>query len=320
MRQICSLLLFPVALAAQAAPRTPVPDVTFPAFANGDGRQRLSDFQGHAVLVVTFADVWGGLAASDPAVKLHEAHHDENLVVILTHTPSGGTYADGATDIDLGAWALRRYPGASVRLCGQMQPTWRWQGEMSPFFAVIGPDQCLIASGDVQKGARPMQDAVAAALAQCNKGWGTADEAAARALAFGKGSLAQARSHAPGSVVAEVDAAFARHATAIEWLVADGQWQRARQSSARLEVAAKGIDEWAPRVTALVAMFTTEAAQAELELDAKLTRLVETLRKGTPDKNLHKRLAEFARKSEGSSVGNRAARLTALVAQAMALK
>ena len=316
----CSWSLFPATLAAQGAPTAPVADLTFPTFANGDGRQKLSDFRGHAILVATFADVWGGMAASDPAVKLWREHEDAGLIVILMHLASGGTYEDAATKLDLGAWAMRRYPGSGVRLCKDFDPTWRWTGAMSPFFAVLGPDLSVVATGDVQKGARPMQEAVAAALQRCNKGWGAAEEAPVRALAYGKGALGQARSTAPASLVPELDALFARHVAVVEWLIADGQWQRAKAQSARLESAVKGFDEWSSRAATLTASFATDSAKAELDLDGKLARLLDPLNKGAPEKALHKRLADFAKKNDGSSVGGRAARIATLVEQALTAK
>ncbi len=52
-------LLAGIPLAAQAPARAavggPVPDFTFPAFQNGDGRQQLSEFRGQPVLI----EFWG---------------------------------------------------------------------------------------------------------------------------------------------------------------------------------------------------------------------------------------------------------------------
>jgi hypothetical protein len=50
-----STLLVAAPLAAQANVGEAVPDVTFPTFLNGDGRQALSDFYGQPVMI----DIWG---------------------------------------------------------------------------------------------------------------------------------------------------------------------------------------------------------------------------------------------------------------------
>ncbi len=45
----------PLAAQQRASVGEPVPDVTFPEFLNGDGRQKLSDFYGQPVVI----DRWG---------------------------------------------------------------------------------------------------------------------------------------------------------------------------------------------------------------------------------------------------------------------
>lgn len=49
------LAALPVAAQQRASVGQPVPDVTFPEFLNGDGRQKLSDFLGQPVVI----DLWG---------------------------------------------------------------------------------------------------------------------------------------------------------------------------------------------------------------------------------------------------------------------
>ena len=49
------LLALPLAAQQRAAVGQSVPDVTFPNFLNGDGRQKLSDFYGQPVMI----DLWG---------------------------------------------------------------------------------------------------------------------------------------------------------------------------------------------------------------------------------------------------------------------
>ena len=49
------LLALPVAAQQRAAVGEKVPEVTFPPFLNGDGRQALSEFFGQPVMI----DIWG---------------------------------------------------------------------------------------------------------------------------------------------------------------------------------------------------------------------------------------------------------------------
>jgi hypothetical protein len=50
-----TLLALPLAAQERASVGQKVPDVTFPTFLNGDGRQQLSEFFGQPVLI----DLWG---------------------------------------------------------------------------------------------------------------------------------------------------------------------------------------------------------------------------------------------------------------------
>jgi hypothetical protein len=49
------LLALPVAAQQRANVGDKVPDVTFPTFLNGDGRQALAEFYGQPVMI----DIWG---------------------------------------------------------------------------------------------------------------------------------------------------------------------------------------------------------------------------------------------------------------------
>lgn len=57
VRSLVAVAAFALPLAAQARAEVgqKVPDHTFPAFLNGDGRQALSEFFGQPVMI----DVWG---------------------------------------------------------------------------------------------------------------------------------------------------------------------------------------------------------------------------------------------------------------------
>ena len=48
-------MVLPLAAQARAEVGQKIPDVTFPAFLNGDGRQAMSEFFGQPVMI----DIWG---------------------------------------------------------------------------------------------------------------------------------------------------------------------------------------------------------------------------------------------------------------------
>lgn len=52
---VAALLALPLAAQKRANVGEKVPDVTFPTFLNGDGRQNLSEFIGQPVMI----DLWG---------------------------------------------------------------------------------------------------------------------------------------------------------------------------------------------------------------------------------------------------------------------
>ncbi len=309
-----------IVLAAQTPTPNRLGDMTFPSFANGDGRQKLSEFLGQPVAVVGFADVNSGTVGADRAFKLLDQQGMDGLVVVLMHFASGGTFPDAAIGVDLGAWAMRRYPGREVRLCESVKaPTWKWEGT-SPFFAVIGPDGALVKSGDFTKGSKEFDAAVQVAMKQFGSGWGSPEEAVARKLMYVKGELAAARSKAPTSLTAEVDAVSARRQKSVEWLLDDGQWIRARRESEALADASKGVDEWTQALTLMADRFADDAGKRELDLDSKLEMALKPLKKNAPDKGLPRKLRELAKTGDGTKVGARASRLATLTEQALSIR
>ncbi len=313
---------FAQAAAASGSGAAPLRDFTFPTFANGDGRQKLSEFHGQPLLVVTFADVWGQTAGIDRAMKLLERYGKGGLQVVLAHTTSGGTFADGAGNVDPAAWAMRRYPGCNSRLCGDLTHTpWNWSGlGMPPYWAVIGPDGTAFGTGSFEKGAKELDAATHKAMEQFEAGWGTADEAALRKLLHHKGDLLAARAKATGSLSAEVDAVWKRRLASAEWLLTDGQWLRAKAEFDALALAAAAVPEWKESLATMSKALLDATSTQELDLDAKLQTLVKPLQSKSPAKDLPKRLRDFAKKHEGAAVAKRAERLAALAEQALAIR
>jgi hypothetical protein len=315
MRPLALAFLLAVPLVAQANQGTAV-DYTFPAFTNGDGRQKLSDFLGQPVLVATFANGWGGQAASQVALDLHEQHAADGLVVVLSYQ---GTI-DKAAPIEAPAWAMRLHPGANVRVCASLGNTpWTWS-ELPHYWAVIGPDGELLGAGNVQTNTKAMVEAAKAALQRSTKGWGDAAEAAVRAC-YARGALAKARAKADAcNLAGEVDALFERECAAVRWLIADGQWQRAKAEAARVASGAKGVPAWDVALATLQGELASDDAKRELDLDAKLERLLAPIATKRPDDALGKRLREFAKKNDGSRVAVRATRLAELADQSVRIR
>lgn len=308
-------LALPVA-GQDAAARTA--GFTFPEFHQGDGRQKLGEFAGETVLVATFFDGFNGTGFASAARKLHEKHGGEGLVVVLAVHPL--PRAAGAPEVTPGAWALHAGIEPGVRVCDlPKQAPWSWNGD-PPYYAVVGPDGAVVAAGNFNDSPKKLETAVQTALRMGSKGWGAGEQAAVRA-SCARGDLAKARAKAEAcGLSAEVDAHFERRCGTVRWLLADGQWQRAKQQADDLAAAAKDVDSWAGTVAALGAEFSSEAAKAELDLDGKLERLLRPLAKGRPDAQAARRLRDFAQKHEGSKVAARAARLAALVEQAATLR
>ena len=316
MRSPALALLVALPLWAQSEGKGPAADYTFPTFTHGDGRQKLSEFSGNPVLVASFADGWGGTAVSQIALDLHEAHADDGLIVILAH--QGPLHPDGP--VEAAAWAMRLHPGAWVRTCQSVSNNpWGWGG-LPHYYAVIGPDGELLGAGNVEANTKAMTAAVETALRRSAKGWGDDAEAAVRCW-YGRGALAKARAKADAcGLGAEVDARFERQCAAVRWLVADGQWLRAKKEAEQLAAGAKGVPAWDAAIAALLTTFADEVARRELDLDTKLARLTAPMMKKRPDDQLAKRLREFAKKHEPSPVAARAARLAELSEQSRKIR
>lgn len=323
---VLTLLASSSLLAQVKVPTTPaaqpLADYTFPTFVHGDGRQNLSAFRGQPLLIVTFADVWGQTAGIDRAIALMERHGKQGLQLILGHTTSGGTFADAAKDADLGAWAMRRYPGLQVRMCSDLIHTpWSWADlGMPPYWAVIGADGAAVATGSLEKGAKELDAAMTKAMQQFAAGWGTEEEASLRRILHHKGDLAAAHAKATASLQAEVASTWQRRVAIAEWLLHDGQWLRAKSEHDVLATFAKAVPEWAASLQSLAQTLGDPAAKRELELDGKLQAMLKPLQEKSPAKDLPKRLRDLAAKYPGASVAARVERIAKQVEQALEIK
>jgi len=326
MNQLTALILtasFSVGLLLGQAAKVgeEVRDMTFPEFNQGDGRQKLSEFRGQPVLVVTFADVFGGLSAAMRGIKLAKAHRNDGLVVIMTRVKAGGTFGDGTEGVDLAAWTMKRYPGADVRVCDRVRPAWNWRGlGMFPYYAVIGPDGKLVGVGAMPKTPKGLAQGVATAVAQVRKGWGSKEEAAFRKRLHGKQDLAFALANSTGLLRGEANGIVARRLKAIDWMLDDGQWLRAKKAADKLSKQVAADAEHSKAVDERLARFVTPAGERELGLDKKLQRLLKPFQKRAPGKNADRALRKLAKTATGTTVGARAERMASRVAAAAKIR
>ena len=316
MTWLTRALALALPLVPQSDARGTAVDHTFPTFTNGDGRQMLSEFFGRPVLVATFANGWGGQTASQVALDLHEQYAGDGLIVVLSHQGP----IDKTAPIEAAAWAMRLHPGAAVRMCAALGNTpWTWN-DLPHYYAVIAADGELLGAGNVQTSTKAMIEATKAAMQRSSKGWGNPAEATVR-MCYGRGALAKARTRAEVcNLTKEVDTLFDRQCAAVRWLIDDGQWLRARKETAQLATGAKGVPGWESALAALQAAFDTDEAKRELDLDAKLEKLVAPLAKNRPDDATARRLRDFAAKNGSSRVAARASRLADLVDQYLRIR
>jgi thiol-disulfide isomerase/thioredoxin len=295
-----------------------VPDVAFPAFVNGDGRQKLSDFFGQPVVI----DMWGTncgpcIGVAVPAAIKHDLEHKaEGLVTILVES-------QGADAAKHEAFLWKTFPTNQCFSCtGVGVPVPESRG--IPYCAIVGVDGTLLWVGNPAATPKPVEEFVAAELVKVKKGWGeTPEHRKVRAQLYGKNDLAGAAAlvaamadgEAKTQLQAEIDA---RYKIAKESVAALQQQGDALAAQARAKDLLKAVGaraEWVAEVQPLVAAFDAPEAKAELALDRKLDKVVKQLRDKKGDA-APKALQALLKDAGSSKVGERAQRLlTALQSQ-----
>lgn len=293
-----------------------VPDHAFRDFlAGGDGRQKLSEFRGQPVLIVNWTDTDFGRGAANEVEKVARELAPEGLVTILLDTHN-------KTAPEIEASVMRLYPGSPARLTqNQKLPIEYLDNGPPPDVALVGVDGTLLVAGSYTVDLGKAVKLVRSELKKSKAGWGGHDAArAARALAYGQGNLGAAKTAIasalqvePGNaelvvVQTEISARFDARARAVHYFVAQGQPLRGADEARALAGAVKGDADWEAQAAALLAELEDEELGRELELDRKLSALLQPLSKKAPDREPDK-LRKFAAEAGATRVGKRALHL-----------
>ncbi len=310
-----------------------LPDVAFREVLGGDGRTKLSEFRGQPVLIAWYSTVFAGMegarVAADLERELNGDLPDSRLVVILMAIKKHES-------AHLRAMQLRELPGARCRLLAnqELYVAYDQSNGPPPRMVLIDPDGKLLYAGSYQ-GAGDVEELVGQELERIEKGWGTDPLACqARALAFGKGRLGEARElvesalagagpDGPGGreeltqLAAQLETRYTALERSVGQLLDQGEPRRAAQALASLTTATEGHPAWYDRTERVRARFELESPR-EAELEKKLDSLMKPTLKNRPKKGLEDKLRSFAEgDAAGTKVGQRAARLADAVALAM---
>lgn len=326
-RTIGSIVLLAFAFAPLAAQQRAnvgekVPDVTFPTFVNGDGRQKLSDFFGQPVVI----EMWGtrcppcvGTAVPN-AIKHDLAHKADGLVTILVE--SQGSNAEQHE-----AFLWKTFPTNEAFACtGTFVPVPESRG--IPYCAVIGVDGTLLWVGNPAATPKPVEDLVAAELQKVKKGWGETPEIRkVRALLYGKNDFAGAAAlvdamadgEAKTRLRGEVEARYAIAKNSVAALQEQGNLLQAQARARELLKSVGQRGEWVAEVAPMVAAFDAPELKAGLALDRKLDKVIRQLRDKKGD-NAPKALQALLKDREGADgkVAQRAQRLLTVLQTAPA--
>lgn len=301
-----------------------LPDLAFPEIvANGTGDGMLSDLCGTSVLVVVI-----GLDATQQAwalatriLKKADQLEERSVRLILWINRSQGR------DVDVEV--LRRWPWLTATVvAGKVAFT------SDPQVWALGPDgRRLRRLQLIETMADEFDALVESASREAGRrriGWGEDKPLRrARALAYGKGRLADARSIAlsyePPSAEAEerrdallgeLDELFLKRLRRIKHDVHEGRWGRAKEACEQLAHDVRG---WEPKED--VALETLRPlddkdARAHLMIDRNIARWMKRLRASGPNARLADEIRRIISRAPEGAVKDRGRRLLALVTRA----
>lgn len=312
-----------------------VPDHQFKDPIAHGGRDRISDWFGHPVLVFGWrGHLLEGLHAAKPAFELHSKLGKRGLVLIGTdrHDWRGKPGHESAT-FWLGVTGhlpmICSVP--ATRPKDDLPLAWNVPRDERSM-ALIGVDGRLLALGSLEDlkqqrapTRRKFEKLAAAEVKRRRSGWGEdAVAKKARALAFGKDQLGKAlasldaveeaeRSAEQALARAEIERHLATRKKAIAWWREKGQPLAAQEAMKDLAKAIRGQTGMEQACAALFASLSTAAFKQELALDRRLQKLLAPVlgvpRKGRAKAELLGQLRKLARRHPDSPVGKRAAYL-----------
>ena len=303
----------------------PVPDFEFRTVLGGDGRKKLSEFRGQAVLIAWYSTVFAGLegarVAADLEQEINKETPDARLEVFLMENKNhDATY--------LRALQMAELPGSRCWLLRnqELPVTYDDATGFPPKMVLIGADGTLLYAGSYQS-SNVVKKLLKAELEKMQKGWG-ADPLArkARALAWGQRKLAEAHALlAPAlgenanpelaSLAAEIEARFDTLVRAVDHFAEQGEQARMSGVLSQLRAATDVVPAWEARMSGMNIDLAAEVLVTELE--GELDELLKPTLKAKPKKGLAEKLRAFASgKASGSKVGARAANLADAVERA----
>lgn len=308
---MAAMLSAPTVAQQRAAVGQKVPDLTFPEFLNGDGRQKLSDFFGYPVVI----DQWGtrcgpciGTAVPN-AIKHDLELKNDGLITILVE--SQGSNAEQHE-----AFLWKTFPTNQCFSCtGTFVPVPESAG--IPYCAVVGVDGTLLWVGNPAATPKPVEEYVHAELEKVKKGWGETPEVRkVRAVLYGKRDLAAAAAlvealpegDTRSTLQAEVDRCYGSAKASVEWLQSKGRFLDAQEKAKSLQKAVGARAAWVGEITPLVAAFDSPEMKAELALDKKVDKVLKALRDKKGD-GAPKALQAITKDAGTLKVGERAQRL-----------
>lgn len=306
----CTLLALPAVSQERAQVGSKLPDIAFPEFLNGDGRQKLSQFFGQPVVIIRWGKNSGPcIAGSVPsAIKRDHELKPRGLVTILVEV-------QGADAITLEALLWKKFPTNDCASCVNVPLPIPESSEL-PHGCVIGVDGTLLWAGNPIKEAKKIDTLVEAELIKVRKGWGENAEAKrVRSTLYDKGYLADAHTMTTAmqdgpektAVQAEVDARYKSAKAAIVTLKDLGRYVAARERARQLAKNLGRRYDWLAEVARLDTLETPEA-KAELALDEKLEEILRLLRDKKGEKAM-KALQDLPKDGANLKVHARATRL-----------
>jgi len=315
---------FPTPRAEAAGIGEPVPDLALEGLVGGDGRTRLAEFVGTPVLLVDWADFASGYDAVRVAVALQEDLGGDGVAAILHET-------QGMEAGPMQALLLERFPGHGCRLITRRWLPIRYEDNgPPPRVAVIGVDGQVAVAGSYLADLARARKRIEEEHRRRKSGWGDHPAARkARARAFGRDELAEARelvaralAEEPdaaelATAAAEVERAYASRLRAVDFHLEAGDARRALETAQALAKAVRGDAAWEQEVAALLERFESDEVERELKLAKQLDKLERGVHARGPRPGQAEDLRRFAESAPGTRVAARAVRLAALVEAAV---
>ena len=279
-------------------------EIEFGRVFGGDGRNRLSEFAGHPVLVTSFRDISMGMNAARHAWRLHEKFADRGLVVILVDLDG---WMDDKTAAHGWSLILKTFGDPRLRVASLPRGLPISTQKAVYFDVLVGADGRLIAAGKDSEVSSAVEKGLEAEFDRMKKGWGASSQARElRATCFGARKLADAGCMGRDlmsdlgiddeivTALGEIAQCKSARVSGIRRLVEDGRLAEADRECQALVRDVKGFSPWAMEVQALAEELGSDASKAEIAQVAEAEKLASALFKGKGSAALAGKLDEKA--------------------------